>query len=154
MEFRRSFLRRHFAGKPLVTSRNVDCFYSDQWLAWISSNYFESLLLRGENDSKQSDEVQANEWWAYFKFELQTKKSLSFAGLVILAMQHIMNKYILRLCKIQNLALNLTTGPTLLQYWWVLSYIFRSLSPIFPYFWTPKALQTLISRSLLHACHP
>ena len=32
-------------------------------LAWISSDYFESLLLpqlRGENDSKQSDEFQAN----------------------------------------------------------------------------------------------
>ena len=32
-------------------------------LAWISSDYFESLLLpqllRGENDSKQSDEFQA-----------------------------------------------------------------------------------------------
>ena len=32
-------------------------------LAWISSDYFESLslsnLLRGENDSKQSDEIQA-----------------------------------------------------------------------------------------------
>ena len=34
-----------------------------QDLAWISSDYFESLLLpqllRGENDSKQSDEFQA-----------------------------------------------------------------------------------------------
>ena len=32
-------------------------------MAWISSDYFESLLfpqfLRGENDSKQSDEIQA-----------------------------------------------------------------------------------------------
>ena len=29
-------------------------------LAWISSDYFESLLLpQGENDSKQSDEFQA-----------------------------------------------------------------------------------------------
>ena len=32
-------------------------------VAWISSDYFESLLLpqllRGENDSKQSDEIQA-----------------------------------------------------------------------------------------------
>ena len=32
-------------------------------VAWISSDYFESLLLpqllRGENDSKQSDEFQA-----------------------------------------------------------------------------------------------
>ena len=32
-------------------------------VAWISSAYFESLLLpqllRGENDSKQSDEIQA-----------------------------------------------------------------------------------------------
>ena len=32
-------------------------------IAWISSDYFESLLLpqllRGENDSKQSDEFQA-----------------------------------------------------------------------------------------------
>ena len=26
MEFVRSFLRRHFAGKPAVTSRNVGCF--------------------------------------------------------------------------------------------------------------------------------
>ena len=36
------------------------------WLAWISSDYFESLLLpqllRGENDSKQSDEFQASSW--------------------------------------------------------------------------------------------
>ena len=34
------------------------------FVAWISSDYFESLLLpqtllRGENDSKQSDEFQA-----------------------------------------------------------------------------------------------
>ena len=29
-------------------------------IAWISSDYFESLL-RGENGSKQSDEFQANE---------------------------------------------------------------------------------------------
>ena len=26
MEFVRSFLRRHFAGKPVVASRNVSCF--------------------------------------------------------------------------------------------------------------------------------
>ena len=26
MEFLHSFLRRHFAGKPVVTSRNVGCF--------------------------------------------------------------------------------------------------------------------------------
>ena len=26
MEFLRSFLRRHFAGKPVVSSRNVACF--------------------------------------------------------------------------------------------------------------------------------
>ena len=26
MEFLRSFLRRHFAGKPVVASRNVGCF--------------------------------------------------------------------------------------------------------------------------------
>ena len=39
-------------------------------VAWISSDYFESLLLpqlRGENDSKQSDEFQAIFWVAYFK---------------------------------------------------------------------------------------
>ena len=29
-------------------------------IAWISSDYFESLLLPGENDSKQSDEFQAS----------------------------------------------------------------------------------------------
>ena len=35
-----------------------------QSVAWISSDYFESLLLpqlRGENDSKQLDEFQANQ---------------------------------------------------------------------------------------------
>ena len=40
-------------------------------LAWISSDYFESLLLpqllRGENDSKQSDKFQAN-----LRFDLTT----------------------------------------------------------------------------------
>ena len=39
-------------------------------LAWISSDYFESLLLpqllREENDSKQSDEFQANLKQFYF----------------------------------------------------------------------------------------
>ena len=49
-------------GLPLDTFRD---FWHD-WLAWISSDYFESLLLpqllRGENDSKQSDEIQANDW--------------------------------------------------------------------------------------------
>ena len=41
-------------------------------IAWISSDYFESSLLpqllRGENDSKQSDEFQAsrmNERWFF-----------------------------------------------------------------------------------------
>ena len=37
---------------------------SPQLLAWISSDYFELLLLpqmRGENDSKQSDEIQATQ---------------------------------------------------------------------------------------------
>ena len=54
-----------FHGKPLVESRNVVCFYSD-------------------------------EWWTYFKFERYLwnhKKSLSFVVPIILAMQHIMNKY-------------------------------------------------------------
>ena len=40
--------------------------HSLYWVAWISSDYFESLLLpqllRGENDSKQSDEFQAIYW--------------------------------------------------------------------------------------------
>ena len=41
-------------------------------VAWILADYFESLLLpqllRGENDSKQSDEFQAmpNEQWENF----------------------------------------------------------------------------------------
>ena len=46
--------------------RDKTCLeFSRSWgrLAWISSDYFESLLLpqllRGENDSKQSDEFQA-----------------------------------------------------------------------------------------------
>ena len=34
-------------------------------------------------------------------------------------------------------------SPIYLQFWWVLSYIFRLLSPIFLYFWTPKVLDTL-----------
>ena len=34
-------------------------------------------------------------------------------------------------------------SPIFLQFWWVLSSIFRLLSPIFLYFWTPKALDTL-----------
>ena len=29
-------------------------------IAWISSDYFESLLLPGENDTKQTDEFQAS----------------------------------------------------------------------------------------------
>ena len=37
MEFPRSFLRRHFAGKPEVTSRNVGCFLRLGlfYLSWI-----------------------------------------------------------------------------------------------------------------------
>ena len=35
-------------------------------------------------------------------------------------------------------------SPIFLQFWWVLSYIFRLLSPIFLYFWTPKVLDTLV----------
>ena len=34
-------------------------------------------------------------------------------------------------------------SPIFLPFWWVLSYIFRLLSPIFLYFWTPKVLDTL-----------
>ena len=34
-------------------------------------------------------------------------------------------------------------SPIFLQFWWVLSYIFRLLSPIFLYFWTAKVLDTL-----------
>ena len=51
--------------KCWFTSRHFADFWHD-WLAWISSDYFESLLLpqllRGENDSKQSDEIQVNDW--------------------------------------------------------------------------------------------
>ena len=40
-------------------------FSKENKVAWISSDYFESLLLpqllREENDSKQSDEFQARE---------------------------------------------------------------------------------------------
>ena len=44
---------------PVLTPQNVKLVVV---VAWISSDYFESLLLpqlRGENDSKQSDEFQA-----------------------------------------------------------------------------------------------
>ena len=34
-------------------------------------------------------------------------------------------------------------SPIYLQFCWVLCYIFRSLGPIFLYFWTPKVLDTL-----------
>ena len=34
MEFLRSFLRRHFAGKPVVASRNVVCFL---WLKFFNA---------------------------------------------------------------------------------------------------------------------
>ena len=41
------------------------CRGHDDLVAWISSDYFESLLLlqllRGENDSRQSAEIQAND---------------------------------------------------------------------------------------------
>ena len=46
--------------------------YSDVHVAWISSDYFELLLLpqllRGENDSKQSDEFQANVHVTFMQF--------------------------------------------------------------------------------------
>ena len=42
-----------YSGFPLSSKTNISKFQ----LAWISSDYFESLL--GENDSKQSDEFQA-----------------------------------------------------------------------------------------------
>ena len=45
-------------------SNNGKKIKNSKILAWISSDYFESLLLpqllRGENDSKQSDEFQAS----------------------------------------------------------------------------------------------
>ena len=47
------------AGLP-VAVRQLFSFIPAAAIAWISSDYFESLLLlRGENDSKQSDEFQA-----------------------------------------------------------------------------------------------
>ena len=47
-------------------------------LAWISTDYFESLLLpRGENDSKQSDDIKAN---CHRKFFLFVKKTLTLVG--------------------------------------------------------------------------
>ena len=39
-------------------------------------------------------------------------------------------------------------SPIFLQFWRVLSYIFRLLSPIFLYFWTPKVLDTLRMSSI------
>ena len=36
MEFLRSFLRRHFAGKQVVASRNVDCFLRLQTILFLS----------------------------------------------------------------------------------------------------------------------
>ena len=35
-EFLRSFLRRHLAGKPVVASRNVDCFLRLQTILFLS----------------------------------------------------------------------------------------------------------------------
>ena len=48
-----------------------------EFLAWISSDYFESLLLpqRGENDSKQSDEFQAIEFQEK-SFKLKVESSI------------------------------------------------------------------------------
>ena len=40
-------------------------------------------------------------------------------------------------------------SPIFLQFWWVLSYIFRLLSPIFLYFWTPKVLDTLKATTIM-----
>ena len=34
MEFQRSFLRRHFEGKPVVASRNVGCFLRLSWVIY------------------------------------------------------------------------------------------------------------------------
>ena len=45
--------------KIIRKKRKEGKIHGQQMLAWISSDYFESLLLRGENDSKQSDEFQA-----------------------------------------------------------------------------------------------
>ena len=48
----------------LVIAGILDYYITNLPIAWISSDYFESLLLpqllRGENDSKESDEFQAN----------------------------------------------------------------------------------------------
>ena len=52
MEFLRSFLRRHFAGKPAVASRYQGCFlklvkifWASLWCGWISFKLFLLLLL-------------------------------------------------------------------------------------------------------------
>ena len=53
--------------KTFEKKKNFETGYTSRgFLAWISSDYFESLLLaqlRGENDSKQSDEIQATPKW-------------------------------------------------------------------------------------------
>ena len=56
----------------MSTNMELNSAVSEEGLAWISSDYFESLslpqLLRGENDSKQSDEVQAKEGHVLTKY--------------------------------------------------------------------------------------
>ena len=55
-------------------------------VAWISSDYFESLLLpqllRGENDSKQSDEFQANKKGGLKILDTSRIKLKKYVGLV------------------------------------------------------------------------
>ena len=38
MEFLRSFLRRHFTGKPVLVSRNVGCFLRVRWVIYACAN--------------------------------------------------------------------------------------------------------------------
>ena len=42
MEFLRSFLRRHYAGKQLVASRNVGCFLRQECLFTIKTEMYSS----------------------------------------------------------------------------------------------------------------
>ena len=75
------------------TSRHFADFWHD-WLAWISSDYFESLilpqLLRGENDSKQSDDIQANDWLYINRFYEKKKWNL---GRIFFFIQSLTNSH-------------------------------------------------------------
>ena len=81
MEFVRSFLRRHFGWKPVVTSRNVGYFLDKKWGGYFCFFFYRRMRRqRLERKRKHSKKVSSNVFLWVFTLTSGSRKRLCFCG--------------------------------------------------------------------------